>query len=124
GRDAAALEQDPLALSARVVARLAVDRIALAGALETRLVHRAGDRRHELPVLPLAGEERLVLFQLADRDRAWHRRAHRRAVVEEGAGSLRQHLRLVVHARIGMNRRAARKGGAGEGPEGGARPGD
>ena len=50
GGDVASLKQDSFAVPARVVARLAINPIALAAALEKRLVHRHGDRRDELPV--------------------------------------------------------------------------
>ena len=112
GGDVASLEQDPLAVPPSVVARLAIDHIPLAAALEKRLVHGHGDRRDELPVRSLAREEGRVLFQPADRDRSGNGLAHGRAVVEELAGRLRADLRLVVHARIDMDGRAARRAAA------------
>ena len=53
GGDVASLEQDPLAVPPSVVARLAIDHIPLAAALDKRLVHGDGDRRDELPVRSL-----------------------------------------------------------------------
>src|SRR3954471_187176 len=111
GGDVASLEQDAFAVAPRVVARLAIDPVPLAAAGEQRLVHRYRDRRDELPVRSLAREEG-VLFQPADRDRSRDGLAHRRAVVEEGAGRLGKRLRLVEHARIGMDRRPARRAAA------------
>jgi len=111
--DVGALEQDPLALASRVVARLAIDPVALAPALAKRIVHGHRDRRDELSVRSLAGEEGRVLFQSADRDGSRHGQAHRRAVVEERAGRLGAHLGLIVHARIDMDGRTARRAAAG-----------
>ena len=50
GGDVASLEQDPLAVPSSVVARLAIDHVALAAALDQRLVHGHWDGRDELPV--------------------------------------------------------------------------
>ena len=108
GGDVAALEQDPLAVPASVVARLAIDGGPLAAALEHRVVHGDGTGFDELPVRSLAREEGRVLFQPADRHRSGNRLAHRGAVVEEGARRLGAHLRLIIHARIEMDGRAAR----------------
>src|SRR6185369_4012628 len=96
----------------RVVARLAIDREPLPAALEKRLVN--GDRglRDELPVRALAGEEGRVLLQPADRYGAWNGQPHRRSVVEKRAGRLGAHLRLVVHARIEVDGRTARRAAA------------
>src|SRR5918993_3513898 len=56
GRNVASLEEDPLAVSPCVMARLAIDRIPLPAAREHRLVHSARDRRDELPVRALPRE--------------------------------------------------------------------
>src|SRR5439155_1799856 len=86
GGDVASLEQDPLAVPPRVVARLAVDRIPLPAALAKRLVDGHRDGRDELSVRSLAGEEGRVLFQPADRHRSRNGLPHGRAVVEKRAG--------------------------------------
>ena len=112
GGDVASLKQNPFALPLRVVARLAVNAIALAAALEKRLVHRHGNRRDELPVRVLARKERRVLLEPTDRDGPRNGLAHRRPVVEEIAGRLREDLRLIVHARVEMDRRTARRAAA------------
>src|SRR5262245_27881118 len=62
----ASLEQDALAVPARVVARLAVDPKAIVAAIEERVVHSHGDGRDELPVGPPSREEGGVFLQLAD----------------------------------------------------------
>src|SRR4051794_15858653 len=118
GGHVAALEEDALAFSPRVVARLAIDRVALPPAVHGRRARRHGALRDELPIRPLPREEHRVFLQPADRDRAGHRLAHRGAVVEERAGRLRQHLRLVVHARIQMDGRTARRAAARAAAEG------
>src|SRR6476660_9586635 len=99
GGNVAALEQDSLAVTPSVVTRLAIDCIPLVAPLDKRLVHRHRARRNELAVRSLAREEGLVFFQPTDWDRSWNGLAHRRAVVEEPAGRLGEHLRLVVHTR-------------------------
>src|SRR5262245_13120075 len=83
GRNVAPLEQDSLAVAARVVTRLAVDRVALPPTLQHRVVHLAGDRRHELSVRALSGIETDVFFQTANRDRSGNRLTHGLAVEEE-----------------------------------------
>jgi hypothetical protein len=45
GWDLASLEQDPLPVPTGVVARLTIDRVALAAAFDKRVVHGLGDRR-------------------------------------------------------------------------------
>src|SRR6478736_1593467 len=109
GGDVASLEQDPFAVPTSVVARLAIDGIPLVAALDKSVIHGHGDRRDELPVCALSREIGRVLVEPPDRDRSRYRLAHGRAVVEELAGRLRQHLRLVVHARIEMDWGATRR---------------
>src|SRR5688500_1221204 len=112
GRHVASLEQNPFAVAASVVARLAVNRVALTAALDHCVVDCNRNRSDELAIRTLAREERRVLLQFADRDRAWNGVTHRRTVEEEHAGRLRANLRLVVHARIEMDRWTARRAAA------------
>src|SRR5262245_41074022 len=109
GGDVASLEQDPLALSPSVVARLAIDHVALTAPLLQRIVVGHRDRGYELPVRSLPGEEGRVFLQPVNRDRSWNWLAHGRAVEEESTGRLREDFRLVVHARVEMDRRTARR---------------
>src|ERR671913_325464 len=109
GGDVASLEQDPLAVPPSVVTRLAIDRRPLAAAFDKNRVDRHRHARDELAVCSLPREEDGVLLDPADCDRSWNRLAHGRAVTEERAGRLREHLRLVVHARIEMDGRTARR---------------
>src|SRR4029453_2027671 len=117
GGDVASLEQNPLAVSPGVVARLAIDRVALFAALENGVVHRHRVRCDKLTVRSLAREERRVLFQPVECDRSGNGLAHRGTVVEERAGRLGAGLRLVVHARIEMDRRGGPRAAGGGGGE-------
>src|SRR6185436_298102 len=84
--DVAPLEQDPLAVAAGIVARLAINRVALAAALDERRVHRHRNLGDELTVRAFAREEGRVLSQPADRHGSRNGLTHRRAVEEELAG--------------------------------------
>src|SRR4029434_2092304 len=70
GGDAASLEQDPFAVPASIVARLAIDSIPLAAPLDKRLVHGYGDRRNELIVRSLPCEEGSIFPESTDRTRS------------------------------------------------------
>src|SRR6185503_14518529 len=112
GGDAASLEQDPFAVPASIVARLAIDSIPLAAPLDKRLVHGYGDRRDELIVRSLPCEEGSIFPESTDRNRSRNGIAHGRTVVEELAGGLGEDLRLIVHARVEMDGRTTRRAAA------------
>ena len=81
-------------------------------ALDKRVVYGLGDRRHELPVRSFSREKRGVFLQSADRNRSGNGFAHGRAVVKETTRRLRADLRLIVHARVEMDGRTARRAAA------------
>src|SRR5262245_18112695 len=121
GWDVAPLEEDALSVTPGVVARLAIDSIPLVAAIDHRRIDRHRDRGDELSVRALAGEEVGILLEPTDRNRSRYTLAHRCPVVEVIDGGLREDLWLIVHARVEMDRRLARRAAArtaGEGDHG------